>query len=68
MNEAIVFVYSKDNEVKVLDIKESKQKHNSLINDGWKHTSTLNSCKFLEELCNNITENKILKTIKLLRK
>jgi hypothetical protein len=68
MNEAIVFIYSKDNEVKVLDIKESKHKHNSLINDGWKHKSTLDSCKFLEELYNNIPEDEILKTIKSLAK
>ena len=63
MNEAIVFVYSKDNEVKVLDIKESKQKHNSLINDGWKHTSTLDSCKFIIELCNNIPDSELRKYI-----
>ena len=68
MNEAVVFVYSKDNELKVLDIKESKYKHNSLINDGWKHTSTLDTCKFLEELYNNIPENEILQTIKSLGK
>jgi uncharacterized protein YxeA len=58
----------KDNEVKVLDTKESKQNHNLLINDGWKHTSTLNACKFLEELYTNIPDNEILKTIKSLGK
>jgi hypothetical protein len=68
MNEAIVFVYSKDNEVKVLSIEESKINHDKLINEGWKHTSTLNACKFLEELYNNIPDNEILKTIKSLGK
>jgi hypothetical protein len=68
MNEAIVFVYSKYNEVKVLSIEESKINHDKLINEGWKHTSTLNACKFLEELYNNIPDNEILKTIKSLGK
>ena len=68
MNEAIVFVYSKDNEVQVLDIKESKHKHNSLINDGWKHTSTLDSCKFISELCNNIPYSELRKCINSISK
>lgn len=59
MNEAIVFVYLKDNKVKVLDVKESKNKHNLLINNGWKHSSTLNVCTFLEYLHNEISNEEI---------
>lgn len=64
MNEAIVFVYLKDNKVKVLDVKESKNKHNLLINNGWKHISTLDACRFLEYLYNGISDEEIIRQIR----
>jgi hypothetical protein len=59
MEQTIVFIYSKDNNVKVLSIEESKKLHNELISEGWKHTSTLNACVFISELCNNIPDSEL---------
>lgn len=48
-----VFVYSKDCKIKVLNLENSQKEHDSLIEQGWVHTSTLNPCVYLEFLCNN---------------
>jgi len=47
-NDVIVFVYSKDNKIKVLGLDSSKRLHESLISDGWKHIHTLDACAFIE--------------------
>lgn len=61
-----LFVYSKSGKVKVLDPKDSKDEHEYLIADGWKHTATLDPVKFIEYLSNS-SANEILSTIKGLK-
>lgn len=48
-----VFVYSKDFKIKVLSLENSQKEHDSLIEEGWVHTSTLVPCVFLEFIGNN---------------
>jgi len=62
---SIVFVYSKNGKVIVLNT-ESKQ-HGILITSGWKHTATLDSCKFIESLLNDAEDFEVLKSIKELK-
>lgn len=64
----VVFIYEKNKKIKVLDIEDSKKNHKILINDGWMLTTTLDTCRFLEQLYNNIPEDEILYTIKSLAK
>jgi hypothetical protein len=47
-NQAFVFVYHKDGKIKVLDNEESFWQDEKLIKKGWKHTATLDACKFIE--------------------
>ena len=53
MEQVVVFVYSRDKKVKVLNIEEAKILNDSLINEGWKHTQTLNACAWIQYLCND---------------
>ena len=46
----IVFVYSKNGIIKVLDLSEAK--NNTLLLEGWVHTATLDPCAYIEYLCN----------------
>ena len=58
-HKAIIFIYSKGKEIKVLNINDSKRFNDKLIKDGWTHTQTLDACKWVEYLfndCDNITE------------
>lgn len=57
---SIVFVYSKDGKVKVLDLEYATIKGNDLILKGWKHTATLEACKFIESLLNDAEDFEIL--------
>jgi hypothetical protein len=52
----IVFVYSKNGLIKVLDLDEAK--NNTLLQQGWMHTATLDPCAYIEYLCN---ESKAIK-------
>jgi len=63
-NEATVFVYFKNNKIKVLDLEMSKNEHQTLLNDGWKHTTTLDVCRFIEHLYNNCEDVDIITDIK----
>jgi hypothetical protein len=47
-SQAFVFVYHKDGEIKVLDSQQANEQHELLIFNGWKHTATLDACKFIE--------------------
>ena len=51
--ENIIFIYAKDGKVKALNIKDAKPQAESLLSDGWKHTATINSCTWIEYLCNS---------------
>ena len=46
----IVFVYSKNGIIKVLDLNEDLG--NTLLQQGWVHTATLDPCVYIEYLCN----------------
>lgn len=63
----IVFVYSKDGQVKVLDIESLKGIEGKiLVDDGWEHTATLNSRIFIESLANNKDYDDVIQIIKTL--
>jgi hypothetical protein len=50
-----IFVYSKDGVIKVLSNHNTfrlYEEEKNLLSQGWKHTSTLDPCRFLEYLCN----------------
>lgn len=53
MEQAFVFIYAKGNEIKALNIEESKRLNDSLIKDGWKHTRTIDACVWIQYLCND---------------
>ena len=52
-NIIVMFVYQKDGVSKVLSLQDPKDKHNELINNGWKHVSTVNPLIYIEHLLNN---------------
>jgi len=52
-NRQFVFVYIKDQYVKVLSYKESLEYDNSLVNTGWVHTCTLDPNTFIKYLIEN---------------
>lgn len=60
----IVFVYYKEEKIKVLTLEQSKSEHENLISIGWIHTATLDSCVYIEHLFNN--EDALYLTIKQL--
>lgn len=64
---SIVFVYSKDGKVKVLDIENARTKNNNMEPNGWKHTATLDACKFIESLLNDAEDFEVLESIKELK-
>lgn len=64
MNVPIVFVYAKDDKIKVLDLEKSKAEHDSLLADNWKHTATLNACVYIEYLYMVDNPLEILKELK----
>ena len=65
--ESVVFIYLKNDFVKVLDINQSKEQHEYLEKDGWKHIVTLNSAVFLQMLLNLQYNETILSEVKSLK-
>lgn len=59
----IVFVYSKNGIIKVLDLDEAIS--NTLLQQGWLHTATLDPCAYIEYLCNQ--SKQIKKDVNLLK-
>jgi hypothetical protein len=53
MEQVFVFIYAKGKEIKALNIEESKRLNDSLINEGWKHTKTIDACVWIQYLCND---------------
>lgn len=59
-----VFVYAKGKKVRVLNLQDARRTHDALIADGWKHTSTLDACQWIEYLCNESEDlNEEIKSI-----
>ena len=48
-----LFIYAKKGKIKALPLVEAKGQGEALIKEGWKHTHTLDACKFLEYLHND---------------
>lgn len=68
MENNLVFVYAKDNEIKVLDFEKAKNIEDVLKSEGWFHTATLDPCVFIQHLHNNCEEFELSHEIKLLSK
>ena len=66
MEQTFIFIYAKGHEIKVLNMYESKRLDSELKSDGWKHTSTLDACTYIQYLHNNC--DNIRKEIKSLSK
>ena len=49
----IVFVYHKEGKIRCLNLKQARDENDTLINDGWVHTETLNPCLWIENIFNN---------------
>ena len=64
---AIVFVYAKDSEIKVLDAIQASESHQSLTSSGWKHTKTIDVRVWMEYLHNICMEKDIAGEIKSLK-
>jgi hypothetical protein len=50
MKQVFIFIYKKDKDFKVLSIEDARRLDAQLKTDGWKHTDTLEACKFIENL------------------
>jgi hypothetical protein len=59
-----VFVYVKDNKVKVFDLETSKELHDSMIKKGYKHISTLDPCKWIEFIINQDQDKDIISEVR----
>ena len=51
-NNVVVFVYAKDNKIKVLGLEDAKNLNDTLKSVGWKHTETIDACAWMEYLHN----------------
>jgi hypothetical protein len=49
----IIFVYHKEGKIRCLNLKQARLENDTLINDGWVHTETLNPCVWIENIFNN---------------
>ena len=45
----VVFIYSKDGQIEILAL-DAEPSHNSLVNNGWKHISTIKASVYLKYL------------------
>lgn len=43
-----VFVYAKDDKIKVLNTEVASESNDRLLKQGWKHTSTIDACRWIE--------------------
>jgi len=50
----MVFVYHNDetNKIEVLSLDEAQGRQSSLLRNGWKHTATLDACRWIQFLYN----------------
>ena len=68
LNRGIVFVYHKDNNIKVLELDNAVKDGETLLKKGYTHTTTLDPCTFIEYLFNKCNDKERIKTIKDLSK
>lgn len=60
--KSILFIYKKDGVVKALDLDDGN--HQELIDQGFKHVSTVNMKTFIENIFNNTPEEEWIKDLK----
>lgn len=61
--QEFVFVYAKNEKIKVCGLAEAKATEKELLADGWVHTSTLDSCMFLEYMFNECNAKEALELL-----
>jgi hypothetical protein len=66
MEKLFVFIYAKGNEIKALNIDESKRNDAELKSDGWKHTQTLDVCTWIQFLHNDCEDDDLIYEVKSL--
>jgi hypothetical protein len=50
MEQSLVFIYAKGNQIKVLSLSASLNLDGELKKDGWVHTHTIDACLFIQYL------------------
>lgn len=55
----VIFTYSKNGILKVIDDEATQNTHDELLLNGWIHTATIDPCVYLQYLCN---ESKTIET------
>lgn len=68
MERLYVFIYSKDEKIKALNLEDAKNLGDNLVKDGWVHTQTLDPCVFIEYLHNECENVDLISEIISLRK
>lgn len=63
-----VFIYARNNKIRVLSEEYSKLHHKRLLKKGWIHTTTLTPCTYLEYLHNKCPKEHIRIEIESLSK
>ena len=48
----VFFTYYKDGKIKVLNFEDANKEYNFLVENGWKHTATLDVAAWIEHLYN----------------
>ena len=57
MDNYFLFIYKDGNDTKVLDFDESKAQHSKLIENGYKHTSTIDAKAWINYVANCIQKD-----------
>ena len=65
--DTAAFIYYKSGKFNVLTTDDAMAQHKTLLEQGYKHTATLNLFVYFENLV-NLTEKEIIKKIKKLKK
>lgn len=63
-----LFIYAKGEDVEVLTLMEDRFERQRLIDNGYKHTATLNASAYVKYLATCKSEKEIIKHIKSLKK
>ena len=61
-----LFVYAKDDKIKVLNTEVAIDSNDRLLKQGWKHTATIDACRWLENIYNDLDEEDAITEIRQL--
>lgn len=53
MSNPVVFVYAKDEKIKVLSLEDAKRTEIDLQIEGWSHVHTIDPCVYIQHLHND---------------